>query len=201
MGHTVFIEDAVETNNLIKNNLVILTKASHSLLNTDATPASFWITHPDNFFIDNVAAGSERYGFWFDLQETAIGPSFDKNVCPVKEKLGQFSGNVAHSNVKYGLRIFHELDPHENACGSVAIDEEAYKTGGDPYANNPLIPAVFEDFLSYKNGRNGIIAEDVGAVVFRNIKVADNGLAGIEVSHVISVREDQCYVDGAVVVG
>ena len=35
MGHTVFIEDAIETKNLIENNLVIDTRASDSLLNTD----------------------------------------------------------------------------------------------------------------------------------------------------------------------
>ena len=34
-GHTIFIEDAVETNNYIKNNLIIKTKRSWSLLNTD----------------------------------------------------------------------------------------------------------------------------------------------------------------------
>ena len=66
MGHTVFIEDAAETKNYIAHNLVILTKASHSLLNTDSTPACFWITNPDNIFIGNHAAGSDRYGYWFD---------------------------------------------------------------------------------------------------------------------------------------
>ena len=35
MGHSVFIEDAVETNNLIEGNLVVDTRRSWSLLNTD----------------------------------------------------------------------------------------------------------------------------------------------------------------------
>jgi hypothetical protein len=47
-GHNVFIEDAAETKNLITNNLVMKTVRSMSLLNTDQTPGSFWITHPDN---------------------------------------------------------------------------------------------------------------------------------------------------------
>jgi len=34
-GHTVFIEDAVETNNYIKGNLIMKTMRSMSLLNTD----------------------------------------------------------------------------------------------------------------------------------------------------------------------
>lgn len=35
MGHAIFLEDAIETNNLIENNLVIDVRASNSLLNTD----------------------------------------------------------------------------------------------------------------------------------------------------------------------
>jgi hypothetical protein len=35
MGHAVFIEDAIETKNVIKQNLVVSTRRSFSLLNTD----------------------------------------------------------------------------------------------------------------------------------------------------------------------
>ena len=35
MGHAIFIEDAVETKNRIDHNLVMDTRASGSLLNTD----------------------------------------------------------------------------------------------------------------------------------------------------------------------
>ena len=35
MGHTYFVEDAVETNNLYDHNLAIQVKISNSLLNTD----------------------------------------------------------------------------------------------------------------------------------------------------------------------
>jgi hypothetical protein len=107
MGHAIFIEDAAETKNLIDGNLVVDTRASNSLLNTDQTPASFWITHPDNIFRNNHAAGSDRYSYWFDLQVHSTGPSFDVNICPENSKLGEFKDNVAHSNGRYGLRIFH----------------------------------------------------------------------------------------------
>jgi hypothetical protein len=66
-GHAVFVEDAIETDNYIKGNLIIKTLSSWSLLDTDVTPACFWITHPNNIFIDNHAAGSDFYGFWYDL--------------------------------------------------------------------------------------------------------------------------------------
>ena len=67
-------------------------------------------TAPDlanNDFINNHAAGAKRYGFWFDLQKHSIGPSASTNICPVGERLGVFEGNVAHSNGRYGIRIFH----------------------------------------------------------------------------------------------
>lgn len=66
-GHTIFIEDAVEKKNQIEDNLIMKTKRSWSLLNTDQTPGCFWITNPDNNFINNRAAGSDRYGYWYDL--------------------------------------------------------------------------------------------------------------------------------------
>lgn len=116
MGHTVFIEDAAETNNFIKENLIIDTRASHSLLNTDSTPACFWITHPENHFIGNHAAGSDRYGYWYDLQTHAMGPSASSNICPTSNRVGIFHSNHAHSVGRYGLRIFHEMTPRKHAC-------------------------------------------------------------------------------------
>ena len=67
MGHSIFIEDAIETKNVIDGNLIIGTNRSWSLLNSDQTPASIWITNPDNVIINNRAAGSDRYGYWYDL--------------------------------------------------------------------------------------------------------------------------------------
>jgi hypothetical protein len=34
-GHNIFIEDAIERNNIVHYNLVMMTKRSMSLLNTD----------------------------------------------------------------------------------------------------------------------------------------------------------------------
>ena len=83
IGHSVFIEDGIETDNEIISNLVLDTRRTFSLLVTDQTPASFWIQHPDNKFIGNHAAGSDRYGFWFDLPDNPTGPSADPTICPI----------------------------------------------------------------------------------------------------------------------
>lgn len=90
MGHTFFIEDAIETNNYYDHNLAIKIASSFSLLNTDVTPGGFWITHPNNIFTNNAIANSDAYGFWFDMKEHSIGPSFDINVCGFNDKLGRF---------------------------------------------------------------------------------------------------------------
>lgn len=44
------------------------------------------------------------------------------------------------------------------------------------------MPAVFEDLIAWKCGRNGAITERTGAVVFKNFRIADSGIAGIEFS-------------------
>ena len=153
------------------------TKRSWSLLNTDQTPASFWITNPNNDFTDNHAAGSDRYSYWFDLQIHAMGPSADVNICPENEPLGMFRGNHAHSNGRYGLRIFHNLMPRTYPCKAVVYDPN---NSTDPFWQNPLITANFYNVTSWKNKRNGAIVGAAGDVRFNNFKVADNFLAGME---------------------
>jgi hypothetical protein len=176
-GHNFFIEDAIETNNYLENNLAIWTKKSWSLLNSDQTPASFWITNPNNIFRGNHAAGSDNYGFWFDTKPTTTGPSYDPNICPENMPLGEFTNNVAHSNGRYGLRVFHKLLSRTYPCSPLVYDPNN-KT--DPYWRNPLITARFQNFTSFKNKRNGAILLDVADVRLENFKVADNILAGIE---------------------
>jgi hypothetical protein len=139
-GHNFFIEDAAETKNYLEKNLAIWTKKSWSLLNSDQSPASFWITHPDNIFRGNHAAGSDNYGFWFDTKPNPTGPSFDPNICPENNPLGEFSNNVAHSNGRYGLRIFHKLKPRTYPCVDLTYDSTR---PSDPYWQNPPIAAVF----------------------------------------------------------
>jgi hypothetical protein len=143
MGHSVFIEDAIETKNVIDGNLVIGTHRSFSLLNSDQTPASFWITNPDNVIINNHAAGSDRYGFWYDLKPHPLGPSYTESICPENTRLGEFRNNVAHSNQRYGLRIFHRLIPRTRPCDPLVFDDSNPSAIGAPYPSNPHITATF----------------------------------------------------------
>jgi len=67
MGHSFFIEDAVETKCVYKGNLAIMTRESNSFLNTDTTPGAWWFTIADNIVTDNAVAGSDAYGYWYDM--------------------------------------------------------------------------------------------------------------------------------------
>lgn len=203
MGHSIFVEDAIETENVIDGNLVISTHISWSLLNSDTTPASFWITHPNNILINNHAAGSDRYGFWYDLKANPINGSYTPTICPDHDKLGEFRDNVAHSNNQYGLRIWNKFVPTTNPCSPWKYDNSNPSAAGAPYPSNPAIPAIFENLISWKNGANGAIAEIVGAVEFHNFKVADNLIAGIEFSYPdLEVKQiDIVLILGGLVIG
>mmetsp|Transcript_29266 Transcript_29266/g.28408 ORF Transcript_29266/g.28408 Transcript_29266/m.28408 type:complete len:136 (-) Transcript_29266:3369-3776(-) len=69
------------------------------------------------------------------------------------------------------------------------------------YHENPLITAKYEKFLGYKNKINGAIAERMGDVWFRDFKVADNLVAGIEFSLTGEVGDNAARISKAIVVG
>lgn len=57
-GHNIFVEDGIETNNVIQDNLMITSLSSFHMLQTDITVAGYWVTNPYNTFRRNHAAGS-----------------------------------------------------------------------------------------------------------------------------------------------
>eukprot|EP00935_MAST-01C_sp_MAST-1C-sp1_P000124 g124.t1 len=203
LGHTFFMEDGIETKNTLHHNLGLVTRSAASLLNSDATPATFWITNPDNFFTNNAAAGSDRYGFWFDLPKHPGGASATTEVCPRGTPLGRFDRNRAHSNGRYGLRLFKGLIPRKHACDPfVGLGDHRSQDdlGFLDHRSNPPIPAVFTRFTSYKNGRVGAIATVVGAVVFHRFALADNRRAGVEVQ-VVEAPAGQARTTDSLIVG
>lgn len=197
-GHVVFIEDAVERKNYIYKNLIMKAKRSWSLLNTDQSPACFWITNPDNDFIENHCGGSDRYAFWYDLQKHAIGPHANTNVCPENERVGIFANNHGHSCGRYGFRVFHNMEPRKYPCKPIVYDPN---NATDPYWKNPAITAHMWNSTFWKNGRNGAILELIGDVRLHNFKVADNRLAGFEFSRTDAHGDNTTRIDNALIIG
>lgn len=123
IGHGLFLEDGSERFNVIKRNVVLLSKrpaTGEQLTLSDnqfnqvqnRTPSSFWITNPQNTFEDNVAAGTEGTGFWFAFPQKPMGASATdprfSSMKPHTLPLISFKGNMAHSCMS-GFDIFDQL--------------------------------------------------------------------------------------------
>jgi len=108
-----------------------------------------------------------------------MGPSANSNMCPENHAVGEWRDNHAHSNGRYGLRIFHNMVPRRFSCGGINGHR------------NPSVTANFNGMTSWKNGRNGAIGGGLGDVRFNDFKVADNLLAGVEVE-TVNIGDDQC---------
>lgn len=171
LGHGYFLEDGVETNNSFQNNLGLLSRATadpRAVLPTDAHPATFWVTNPDNEFVGNVAAGSEGHGFWFALPHNPTGLSTTKEVWPAQTPLRRFEGNVSHSNAQDGLHIDNAPRPDG---GTSAMDYQPRARPGDP--NSPAVVARFQRFTAYKNRDRGVWTRGQG-MRFEQLVLSDN---------------------------
>lgn len=132
----------------------------------------------------------------------SIVPHASMNICPENEKMGLFYANHAHSSGHYGLRIFPNMIPREFACKDITYDADYSSKGEtDPFWENPAITAGLSYFTSWKNGRNGAIAEKVGDLRFNLFKLADNKLAGIEFSFTDDYGDNTTRINDALIVG
>ena len=109
--------------------------------------ASFWITNPTNDVMGNHAAGSDFYGFWYQIKKHPDGPSATMDVCPMGNPLGNVYNNTAHSNIRFGLRIFI-LISRMYPCQPLKDESNPE----DIYAVNPSLQSKFYNFTIYKNG-------------------------------------------------
>jgi G8 domain len=201
VGHCFFLEDGIETGNQYVRNLGIQTKCHPTkpcvptnlaaageirtgtngqaskdvLIPSDNTAATFWITNPGNIYRDNVAAGSDSTGFWMSLPEHPTGQfegtDLGKATWPRRTKLGEFKGNVAHSN--YDAFMFDRNNAPNGTFGVTGSSHQPKENPAD--ATSKTVESVFEDLTAYKN-RNGGIWGRGEMHTFRNLKLADNAI-------------------------
>jgi cell migration-inducing and hyaluronan-binding protein len=199
VGHCFFLEDAVEHGNQFVHNLAILTKchpdgkpcvptdltlahqspagqsAKDILIPSDNTASSFWITNPDNSYIDNVAAGSEAIGFWFALPQHPTGAFLGKEgsdkIWPRRTKLREFSGNTAHSNFDGVM-----FDRGPGPDGKFNVGGAGHISYADPNdTKSQILVSEIDNYTGYKN-RNGAIWTRGENDLYRNMKLADNAI-------------------------
>lgn len=203
VGHCFFLEDGVETGNQFVRNLGIQTKchptlpcvpthlapggsppgssaagqaSEHVLIPSDNTVSTFWITNPNNHFVDNVAAGSDQIGFWFALSEHPTGEFLNThlglNTWPRRAPVGEFRGNTAHSNFD-GMMFDRGQAPDLTFSVVGSNYHTAHADPTDP--DSERLESLFEDFTGYKN-RHGAIWGRGKMHVFRDLKLADNAI-------------------------
>src|SRR6195256_3314650 len=146
-----------------------------TLLPSDNTVTAYWITNPDNAFIDNVAAGSDENGFWWWLPENPIGKfegtEISKNTWPRRTRMAEFRGNVAHSNFDGFM-----LDRNINLEGVFGLAGPSHIARENPAdENSKSVESLLADLTAYKN-RNGGVWGRGELHVFRNLKAADNAI-------------------------
>jgi cell migration-inducing and hyaluronan-binding protein len=146
------------------------------LIPSDNTVSTFWITNPDNVYRDNVAAGSDQVGFWIALPAHPTGAfegtDVSKATWPRRTALGEFKGNVAHSNFD-GLMFDRGPAPDGRFTVAGGNAHIALADPADP--NSPQVETVVEDFTGYKS-RNGAVWSRGELKTFRNLKLADNAI-------------------------
>jgi len=146
-----------------------------TLLPSDNTVTAYWITNPDNAFIDNIAAGSDENGFWWSLPEHPIGKfegtEISKNTWPRRTRMAEFRGNVAHSNFDGFM-----LDRNINVEGVFGLAGPSHVAKENPADDNSKsVESLLVDLTAYKN-RNGGAWSRGELHVYKNFKAADNAI-------------------------
>ncbi|MDR2216429.1 MAG: G8 domain-containing protein, partial [Nevskiaceae bacterium] len=171
-----------------------------TLLPSDNTAASFWITNPDNSFIDNVAAGSDSNGFWFALPEHPqgqfLGTEVAKTIWPRRTALRAFAGNVAHSNFD-GFMIDRNIH-EDNTFGLAVIAYIPLKNPADLESEG--VESHFRNLTSYKNRNNGLWGRG-DLFIFSNAKFADNAIGMTQAAGDIGTSRFHARLVDSLVVG
>lgn len=190
-GHGYFLEDGAETGNTLRNNIGLRTRVpatADRLLGSDARAATFWITNPDNSFTGNVAAGSERIGFWVALPAAPTGLSTGVVAYPRRTPLRQFDGNVAHSNRDTGLNVDDGPKP------DFTTETTSYAARVNPAdGSSAIVPVTFRDFVAWKNAGNAIWSRGTQHV-YTNAILADNRIGA-------TFPSNESVLRGATVIG
>ncbi|RUS91903.1 hypothetical protein EGW08_000305, partial [Elysia chlorotica] len=197
LGHGIFLEDSSERWNTIHRNLVIGTQYG-TLLMSDMRPAdcenpdrcdllaSYWITRPENFLTDNVAAGGDGSGFVFVFSDVPLGDSYERqmerglfqNMSAQYTKVALFSGNVMHSNGDNGLWFDGRISASQFHGGHLVERDEIirmnafYDPREPPEENGTRTETVLSGLTFYRNDDFDVWMR-CGNIVITNSSFAD----------------------------
>ncbi|XP_060073811.1 cell migration-inducing and hyaluronan-binding protein-like [Ylistrum balloti] len=150
-GHAYFLEDGGEKRTVFDGNLGFGQRSTSTLVQTDINPVAFFISNPQTYLRNNVAAGGWRAGFWFVFPNEPIGESTGLGFMAVDEAkhtaIYEFYNNVAHSYNQAGLLIDSILKPDGKTSGN-----NNYEPWNDPFNSRSGAKEVkLLRFTGYKN--------------------------------------------------
>ncbi|XP_067656207.1 inactive cell surface hyaluronidase CEMIP2-like [Haliotis asinina] len=204
LGHGYFLEDSVEQYNILDGNIGIGTKHGTHIM-TDMknrwcnktlawncnSLSTFWVTHFNNYIRNNVAAGSDNAGFWFNYADRPLGPSaarqaeklannqpsvteFQTRHTPILE----FDNNVAHSNRERGLMFDNRISNGHMRRKTFVPENARFGTNiYDPRVpNTPRgkpVTTTIKRLTVYKNRRENIWLRAANTILV-NSSIADS---------------------------
>jgi cell surface hyaluronidase len=194
IGHGYYMEDGIETGNVIEDNLgAVVRNASNGLPTLSDKDASvFWISNPDNTIRRNVSAGSENTGFWLGFPDHPIGLSATNAIWPRRTPLKDFSNNISHSNGGRGLFVDGAED--KNRRTQVTWFEPLVNPADE---NSAKVSPKFINFTAYKNRFEGVWMRGFSYPVLQSPRLADN-LMG---AYFASLGTHTGYIQDGLVVG
>ena len=204
IGHSVMLQTGTEVKCSITGNLVLDTREAIAGLNSELTPASYYISNLDNVVADNSAAGGIGYGFWVSPETDGVRGLYGAVHCPHGEQAapGAFANNVAHSNWMGGVYLAsrHVTNPWSAVFdGSIAAKAEPCVEAGP---KNPYLSNVFSNITAWKNKEFGIrVRYGVAQLVLDRPAVLENSPYGIELGTRLLGRWGTNVIYNAIFVG
>lgn len=201
IGHGYFLEDGSETGNTFRHNLGVLTKLpafgeevrphdrvfdgtdpgdlageSSSAYQLVKLPATFWMTNPDNDFIDNAAAGSDGSGFWMVAMAAPVGAYVGPAMKPGRTPMGVFTGNRAHSNSFSNFGIDGGIDANSHELNNGHYSPRTNPLNSSNASSNRIVIPEIVDFTSFKC-RDRSLWFRADTMNLRECRLADNNRA------------------------
>jgi hypothetical protein len=174
-GHAFFLENAIEIGNKFIRNLGMNIQVA-SLIPSDSQPAVFWITNPNNTYIENIASGSDSTCFWWLGNQTPLNEDKSISYKPKEAPFGVFKNNFAHT-CRMGLRFDESVDPDSGNFNGGSIDPRNYI--------GSRIPIIVTGAVLHHNYNIGLwVRSDLsGEFICDNCTLADNALSVRYASH------------------
>jgi len=163
-GHCYFLEDGIEIENVFRKNFGLgikkmpkskLLDAQSGKEESDHRASVYWISNPQNHFYNNIAAGSEEFGFWIEARD-------DQSTL----NLYEFDGNEVHS-CDIGFSPYPKFwYPYDN---NFITNFRVYRNRMGMFLHNVLL-LNFENLILADNGIH-VMVLTADSTVFRNTTV------------------------------